>query len=158
MSTPRMMKLFVGAFGLLAVTVLLVSMALTGAAGTDQAQAFDADGARANETMPAATSSPDGKRDSGGNFTSDSGDKAASDYVRRLLSPPAPGALDVAQMIEPSEAAPVDDAEEKPPEGLEASDWASIRKAHEAWQYSVMPAGDEGGHRARNRAHSGDAL
>jgi hypothetical protein len=34
------------------------------------------------------------------------------------------------------------------PEGLEKSDWSSIRAAHTAWEHSFMPT--EGGHQARN--------
>jgi hypothetical protein len=36
------------------------------------------------------------------------------------------------------------------PEGLEKSDWASIRAAHTAWEHSFLPT--EGGFQARNKA------
>lgn len=51
----------------------------------------------------------------------------------------------------PAQEASLSDGEEIP-EGLEASDWASIRAAHEAWLYSIMPVEGGGGHRANNKS------
>jgi len=40
---------------------------------------------------------------------------------------------------------------DKAPQGLEASDWASIRAAHDSWQHAVQPQGDAPGRwQARN--------